>query len=175
MSCSWPRALPSWAYVWGRYLSGLLVSLGLALLLLAAILGIGWVQHLTIADYPAPELGTVLILWGGLVVPATVLVGSLSFALGTAIPAPVHAGQDRDPGRMVYWGRGPLPPLKAAPPAWYVAWDPTGRAAAQGASSTYQATFDTLSQATTNAAQLQHLINAVENKAPDVSAWSRRT
>src|SRR5256884_3560350 len=34
-------ALPTWAYVWGRYLAGLVMSLGLALLLLASILGMG--------------------------------------------------------------------------------------------------------------------------------------
>src|SRR5260221_7399011 len=35
-------ALPTWAYVWGRYLAGLVMSLGLALLLLTSILGMGW-------------------------------------------------------------------------------------------------------------------------------------
>jgi ABC-type transport system involved in multi-copper enzyme maturation permease subunit len=161
--------LPGWAYVWGRYLSGLLVSLGLALLFLAAILGIGWVQHLTIADYPAPELGTILLLWGGLVVPAAVLVGSLSFALGTAFPRRSTLVKIVI---LVAWFIGSRPsPSQRSLPAWYVAWDPTGRATAQAASSMYQATFDTLSQAATNAAQLQHLINAVENKVPDVSAW----
>jgi ABC-type transport system involved in multi-copper enzyme maturation permease subunit len=40
-------AVPSWAYVWGRYLTGLLMSLGLAVLLLAAILAYG--------SAPAPD------------------------------------------------------------------------------------------------------------------------
>src|SRR5207244_2288730 len=34
-------ALPTWAYVWGRYLMGLVMSLALALLFLVAILGMG--------------------------------------------------------------------------------------------------------------------------------------
>src|ERR1051326_3246196 len=38
-------ALPTRAYVWGRYLMGLLVSLGLALLMLAAILFMGLLLH----------------------------------------------------------------------------------------------------------------------------------
>src|SRR5258708_3689039 len=38
-------ALPTWAYVWGRYLIGLLMSLRLPLLLLAAILGMGALLH----------------------------------------------------------------------------------------------------------------------------------
>jgi ABC-type transport system involved in multi-copper enzyme maturation permease subunit len=72
--------LPSWAYVWGRYLVGLLMSLGLAMLMLAAILGTGTIFHLTITDYPAPDIGNVLILWVGMVVSATILLSSVSFA-----------------------------------------------------------------------------------------------
>src|SRR5260221_14526175 len=77
---------PSWAYVWGRYLAGLVMSLGLALLLLASILGMGWLLHLTVTDYPAPEIGTVLLLWVGMVVSATILVSSFGFALSTLLP-----------------------------------------------------------------------------------------
>src|SRR5215469_590536 len=67
-------ALPSRAYVWGRYLMGLLMSLGLAVLLLLAILGMGLLLHLTVTDYPAPVVGNVVLLWIGMVVPATILV-----------------------------------------------------------------------------------------------------
>lgn len=79
-------ALPSRAYVWGRYLLGLLMSLGLTLLMLAAILGMGLLLHLTIPDYPMPEMGNLLLLWVGMVVPTTILLSSTSFALGTLFP-----------------------------------------------------------------------------------------
>jgi ABC-type transport system involved in multi-copper enzyme maturation permease subunit len=79
-------ALPSRAYVWGRYLMGLLMSLGLALLQLFSILLMGLLLHLTITDYPAPELGNLLLLWVGMVVSATILLSSVSFALGTLFP-----------------------------------------------------------------------------------------
>src|SRR5712671_2583168 len=59
-------ALPSWAYVWGRYLAGLVMSLGLALLLLVSILGMGLLLHLTDPAYPLPQIGTVLLLWVGM-------------------------------------------------------------------------------------------------------------
>lgn len=59
-------ALPIWAYVWGRYLAGLVMSLALALLLLASILGMGGFLHLTVADYPLPQIGAVLLLWVGM-------------------------------------------------------------------------------------------------------------
>src|SRR5258706_15082371 len=79
-------ALPTWAYVWGRYLAGLVMSLGLALLLLTSILGMGWLLHLTITDYPLPEIGNLMVIWIGMIASATVLVSSLSFAPGTLLP-----------------------------------------------------------------------------------------
>jgi len=79
-------ALPTWAYVWGRYLICLLMSLGLALLLLAAILGMGGLLHLTSSEYPLPPTGAVLLLWVGMVVTATVLVSSFGFAFSTLLP-----------------------------------------------------------------------------------------
>jgi ABC-type transport system involved in multi-copper enzyme maturation permease subunit len=168
--------LSKWAYVWGRYLIGLLISLGLTLLLMATLLGMGEFSHLTVADYPAPDIGTVLLLWGGLVMPATVLVSSLSFALGTLIPR--HATQVKV-CIMVAWIVGAvfLPDLVNSPaahtrlPTWYVNWDPTGRATAIGTFTYYDATYDRFSKMATNSAQLQHLILSVENKVPDISAW----
>src|SRR5205807_9692222 len=72
-------ALPTWAYVWGRYLIGLLLSLGLSLLLLAAILGMGLFLHLTITDYPLPEIGNLMVICVGMFASAAALVSSLSF------------------------------------------------------------------------------------------------
>ncbi|GHO46075.1 ABC transporter permease subunit [Ktedonospora formicarum] len=79
-------ALPTWAYAWGRYLAGLIISLGLAILLLLSILGMGWLLHLTVTNYPAPEFGTVLILWTGMVLSAVILVCNFGFALSTLLP-----------------------------------------------------------------------------------------
>jgi ABC-type transport system involved in multi-copper enzyme maturation permease subunit len=168
--------LPGWAYVWGRYLSGLLVSLGLATLLLAATLGMGAVLHLTITDYPAPVPGTVLLLWVGMVVPTTVLVSSFSFALGTVFPQ--HTTLIKI-SIMLAWigGAVVLPDLLSRPalhnslPAWYVNWDPTGRATAIGMVSQYETPFNMLSKAATSSAQMQGILDNLENKAPDVSAW----
>src|SRR5262245_22707988 len=53
--------LPSWAYVWGRYLARLLISLALAFVMLVALLLMNLILHLTLADYPAPALGVVLL------------------------------------------------------------------------------------------------------------------
>src|SRR5258708_19687321 len=50
------------------------------------MVGRGTLYYITSPAYPAPDVGNVLILWGGMVVPATVLLSSVSFALGTLLP-----------------------------------------------------------------------------------------
>jgi ABC-type transport system involved in multi-copper enzyme maturation permease subunit len=169
-------ALPSWAYVWGRYLSVLLMSLGLALVLLAAylVLGVGW--HLIVPAYPLPEIGSVALLWVGIVVPATVLLSSLSFALGTVFPRQATLVKV-----VVLLGWfvsvlmlptvANLQASQTPPPAWYVAWDPTSAASAFATSQQYSSAWRTLGQSATSAAQLRHIFLTVENMVPNVSAW----
>jgi ABC-type transport system involved in multi-copper enzyme maturation permease subunit len=163
-------ALPTWAYVWGRYLAGLVMSLGLALLLLASILGMGWLLHLTVTDYPAPEIGNVLLLWFGMAVSATILVSSFGFALSTLLPLLSTLVKVVI---MVAWIVGALViPLGlgggATPPAWYVNWDPTSGITALGLLPGYAIT---LGPAITNEAQFQQFILSVENKMPDLAGW----
>jgi len=166
--------LPTWAYVWGRYLVGLMMSLGLALLLLADILGMGLLLHLTVPAYPLPPVGAVLLLWVGMVVPAVVLVSSLSFALGTLLPRQTNVVKI---AILVAWivGAVVIPPSGSgdAPnlPAWYVNWDPTSAATGHEMVVTYQTAFQNQVQAATNATQVQQILIAVENKIPDLAGW----
>ena len=163
-------ALPTWAYVWGRYLICLLMSLGLALLLLAAILGMGGLLHLTSSEYPLPPTGAVLLLWVGMVVTATVLVSSLGFALGTLLP------RQSNPVKIVIllgWIVGavilPTAYNNTTPPAWYVNWDPTSAVTARGMLPQYS--FGNLIQTATSEAQFQNAFLAIENKMPDIAGW----
>jgi ABC-type transport system involved in multi-copper enzyme maturation permease subunit len=161
-------ALPTWAYVWGRYLIGLLISLGLALLMLASILGMGWLLHLTVTAYPAPEIGNLMILWVGMGLPATVLVSSLSFALGTLL---LRQATLVKLVILVAWIMGgvvlPRGFNHTTPPAWFVNWDPTSAMTALGMLPQYSLDL----RAVTSAAQLQQLLLTVENKVPDISGW----
>jgi ABC-type transport system involved in multi-copper enzyme maturation permease subunit len=162
-------ALPSWAYVWGRYLAGLLMSLGLALLLLASILGMGWLLHLTVTDYPAPEIGTVLLLWVGMAVSATILVSSLGFALSTLLP---RLSTLVKVVIMVAWIVGglviPLGLGGTTPPTWYINWDPTSGITALGLLPAYSINPG---PSITSEAQFQQFILTVENKMPDLAGW----
>ncbi|BCL84593.1 hypothetical protein ccbrp13_70580 [Ktedonobacteria bacterium brp13] len=162
-------ALPTWAYVWGRYLAGLVMSLGLALLLLASILGMGWLLHLTTTDYPAPEIGAVLLLWVGMVLSATILVSSFGFALSTLLP---RLSTLVKVVIMVAWIVGglviPLGLGGTTPPAWYVNWDPTSGITALGLLPVYAIH---LGPTITSEAQFQQFILSVENKMPDLAGW----
>jgi ABC-type transport system involved in multi-copper enzyme maturation permease subunit len=166
-------ALPSRAYVWGRYLLGLLMSLGLALLLLAAILGMGLLLHFTIPDYPIPEMGNLLLLWVGIVVPATVLLSSASFALGTLFPRQSTLVKI---GILLVWFIGTLILPSGlgdqnAPPAWYSAWDPTSAATARGMLIKYSAAFQQYTVHPTSEAQLQQALLTIENRLYDLGTW----
>ena len=169
-------ALPSWAYVWGRYLVGLVMSLGLALLMLAAILGLGLGWHLITPAYPLPAIGGVLLLWVGMVVSATVLLSSLSFALGTVFPRQANLVKivillGWFVGALILPAIGGLPSDRSTPPAWYVAWDPTSAATSFGTTPQYFSAFQNLIATATSTAQAQQIFITVENTVPNVSAW----
>jgi ABC-type transport system involved in multi-copper enzyme maturation permease subunit len=167
-------ALPSRAYVWGRYLMGLLMSLGLAFLILLAILGMGLLLHLTVTNYPAPEVGNVLLLWIGMVVPATILISSLSFSLGTMFPRQSTLVKI---AVLLLWFIVALviPPSgggdTTTPPAWYSAWDPTSAATAQGMLAQYRPDLQNQFQTATSASQMQHILLTVENTLPSIGSW----
>jgi hypothetical protein len=169
-------ALPTWAYVWGRYLIGLLLSLGLALLLLAAILGMGLFLHLTITDYPLPQTGTLLVIWVGMIASATVLVSSLSFALGTLLPRLVtlvkivillgwFVGVEI---LSIVFGNASHD-ANFSLPAWYINWDPTSTGLALGLFNKYMTDFSNLKA--TSTAQTQHILLTVENSLIDIGGW----
>jgi ABC-type transport system involved in multi-copper enzyme maturation permease subunit len=164
--------LPNWAYVWGRYLAGLLMGLGLAVVMLAAILGEGVFLHFTLPSYPVPDIGNVLILWGAMVVSATILLSSVSFALGTQFPRQSLLSKI---GIVLAWfivnfilpGEIGVTP----PPAWYSAWDPTASATAFAVVSQYAAEFQHQTAHLTSAAQAQQLMLSLENTMPDLAEW----
>ena len=164
-------SVPTWAYVWGRYLAVLGTSLGLALLLLLALIAMGEILHLAIADYPAPVIGGTLLLWVGMVVPATVLVGGVGFALSTLAP---RFSVLVKVVILVGWIVGALViPISTGwrarnAPSWYVDWDPTSAITAIGLHATYALN---LGPSITSDASLQQYLISVENKIPTTTGW----
>ncbi len=171
-------ALPTRAYVWGRYLTGLLTSLGLALLILAGILSMYLLLHLAVPTDPPPQIGAVLLCWVGMIVPATILLSSASFALGTLLPRQATLVKVV---LLVAWFIGVvlLPPLLVparpgpilAPPAWYSAWDPTSAATVTALLVPYDPTLQSQLSSATSVAQAQHILLTVENALPAIGSW----
>ncbi|HEX4204178.1 MAG TPA: hypothetical protein VHZ51_08285 [Ktedonobacteraceae bacterium] len=130
-------------------------------------------MHLTIPAYPLPPTGAVLVLWIGMVAPATVLISSFSFALGTLLPrwSPLIKI-----GIAVAWIVGALIlpsgfSQSSPPPAWYVNWDPTSVVTAQGLLSQYIADFGNQAHTATSSTQFQQILLTIENKVPDLAGW----
>src|SRR5260370_42376661 len=100
--------------------------------MVVALLGMGWLLHLTVTDYPVPEIGNLMVIWIGMIASARVLVSSLSFALGTLLPRLTTLVKIVI---LIAWFVGPeLIPIvlgnashaaNSTPPAWYINWDPT--------------------------------------------------
>jgi hypothetical protein len=168
-------AIPSWAYVWGRFLMVLLLGLGLAVELLAAILVMGLALHLSVGghDYPAPHVGPVLAFWAALALPAVVLVGSASFVLGTLLPRRAALVKI---GVMIGWfvwtvivnGRAFWHQL----PTWYVNWEPSGAFL----SDAYDRVFAGMVAAdsrgpTPSQALLQGIFDSTRYQLPDFWSW----
>jgi ABC-type transport system involved in multi-copper enzyme maturation permease subunit len=165
-------AVPTWAYVLGRYLAVLATSLGLALLLLLALIAVGEAVHLTIADYPPPVIGGELLLWVGMVVPATVLVGGVGFALSTLAP---RFSMLIKLVVVLGWIVGALViPLsmvgsRTKPSSWYIDWDPTSAITAKGLLAAYDP--GNPGPSITSDAAFQQLLLSVENKIPTTAGW----
>ncbi len=166
-------ALSSRAYIWGRYLMGLLVSLGLALLLLVAILGMYLLLHLTVSTDPPPQTGAVLLLWVGIIVPASIVVSSVSFALGTLLP---RLSTLVKIVILLAWFIGvvflaSIIDHSEAPAAWYSAWDPTSAATVSGLLVPYEPDLLSQLRTATSVEQAQHMLLTVENSLPDLGSW----
>jgi ABC-type transport system involved in multi-copper enzyme maturation permease subunit len=79
--------LPTWAYVFGRYMAGILLCLGLAVLLLLAICMTAVAQHvLQPSIHPWVDLPGTVVVWAIFALPPIIVLGSFSFALGTLLP-----------------------------------------------------------------------------------------
>jgi hypothetical protein len=89
-------AVPSWAFIWGRYLARMLIALGMAVVYLLAIMAMAVELHLAqpvaSAEVGGPYVNPVLdvpgaiAIWAVIVLPPVILLGSVSFALGILLP-----------------------------------------------------------------------------------------
>lgn len=90
-------AVPTWAYIWGRYLAGAMVSMSLSGIFVAGALFYGWIKAVSdthsqasfVAQYLASSGMTALLLWVCILLPRVFLFSGLIFALTTLLPRAV--------------------------------------------------------------------------------------
>jgi hypothetical protein len=165
-------AVSTRAYVWGRYMAALLVALGMAVLMLLSILLTGFALSLG-GDYPPPNIIATLALWATVVVPTTVLITGLSFALGTLLPKfsnPIKVLV------LIAWFLSMYLALLPLAPDWYLDFDPTGRVMSRELESHYRPESGPdwnlqFPQDRAALEQVQQSVRRVEQKMPDLLPW----
>lgn len=168
-------SLPTWAYVLGRYLIVLGLSLGLGVELLGAILVMGLALHLFVGgpEYALPQAGPVLALWAALALPTIVLISSVTFMLGTLLPQYATLVKI---GSMLGWFIWAMilnaQVFWSQAPAWYINWEPSGAFLAQY----YDASFTDQVRAagagpTRSQTLLQHIFDTVQYQLPSFGSW----
>jgi hypothetical protein len=109
-----------------------------------------------------------------MILSATILVSSLSFALGTLLP---HLTTLIKIVIALAWFIGTMIlstvslfslSSNTPPPAWYVNWDPTSAITAAGVRSQYAFPMGSLAS---GAAQFQHDLLTIENAFPNNVTW----
>jgi len=78
--------ISSATYVWGRFLAAMAATLTAAVVMVLAATAANLVIHISTGTYPEPALGSLIISWSVLVLPAAVLLGAVSFAGATLFP-----------------------------------------------------------------------------------------
>jgi ABC-type transport system involved in multi-copper enzyme maturation permease subunit len=79
-------SIPTWAYIWGRYLAGLSICLALVVLVLPLVLAMDFTFYTFLPHtVPVPNVGEIVALWGITALPV-MLVSGLSFFLCTLLP-----------------------------------------------------------------------------------------
>lgn len=162
-------ALPSWAYLWGRYLSSLLLSLGLACAMLLGILLAAVGMHQFQPNLVlAPDLPGIILLWAALFLPPVLILSGLSFGLGTLWP---RLSLLIKIALLLLWFLDrPIIGRLSTDNAWAV-WDPTSQSVA--ATPSIGTVTGQLAQQTQHMSTPVFLVQlrALESQLPEMNTW----
>lgn len=161
-------ATPGWAFVVGRYLAGLLVILGLAVILLCSLLATGLGLHLWDGQPPAP-FGPALILWAIIMLPAIGLFSGFSAAL--AAWQPHRAGLLKALLLLLWFMSSLFLKLPAYSTPWYTVWDPTATLVSQALDREYRDAYFSATRFVLKNEVVQQEARRLEQKMPDLWPW----
>ena len=158
----------TWAYVLGRYVTGLIISVGFALVLLVALLLASFGLVATGAVQPNLNLSVALQLWALLVLPATVFIGSLSFAFGTLFPRLTNMIKL---AVLIGWIFMALDLDPRGVNTWRTYWNPTGAGIAKVVVPHMVQRYQQAVQQTTDSTQHARIALDVQQHMPDLTPW----
>jgi ABC-type transport system involved in multi-copper enzyme maturation permease subunit len=162
--------IPTWAFVWGRFVATFIVSLALAFVLLVAVALMSENFYLTQPGYPAPNFIALGIVWTLIVLPATVLLNGISFALGTisprlAVPMKLAALI----GWIVLFIQGDFIKDRLGQWLWY--WNPTSAGVLQVLLPQFIQNLLNSFKGTPTNAQLEQLAFQLQQQLPNLTPW----
>lgn len=162
-------AVPSWAYVWARYLSSLLISLGLACVMLLGIIAAALGMRQFQPDVVLPlDLPGIILLWAALFLPPVLILSGISFGLGTLWPR--LSLLIKLAVLLLWFLDRPIISKLSSGDALDV-WDPTSQAVA--ATPSTGVVINHLAQQTQHMSTSLFLVqfHALEQQLPDMSTW----
>ena len=169
--------VPTGAYFWGRYAACVFLSLGLAVVLLVALLLMGLILHQTQADYPLPQFEAIVLIWAVALAPTTIFISNVSFALGTLLHRRSNLATL---GMILSWFvcTVVLPVIPAAGsgtvPSWYLHWEPTNIGMAALLQAPYSQRSSVILTNATIGGSDSSILSAfanLEQQMPDLGPW----
>lgn len=164
-------AISSWAYVGGRYLAMLIVCLTIAIVTLASLLVMSLILTASSDTRPA-NLFAIISVWFVSVVPATILIGSLSFSLSTLFPRYSNILKVVVLAAWVVCAVILVPTLTGnASWPWYTYWNPAATGMSKVIDGQYQLQFYQLTGSVRSNAEALRLVRYLEQITPDLWPW----
>jgi ABC-2 family transporter protein len=174
--------IPTWTYIWGRYLAGLSIGLLMSLVLLVSVSLIGFAMHAGLPlhqfqsvpgyhelGYPAPDLGVIVSIWAVFVLPTIILLTAVSFVIGTLLPK--HGNAVRILlclGWIAYmFFESNVFTLNSAAANWDLSTGAVQNVLVKQAQTLYHASVNS----DISLVQRVHIVRAIEQKTPDMLPW----
>lgn len=179
-------SISSWAYLCGRYLAVCLFAVALSFLMLSGIAGGAFLYAL-----PVPNPLILFELWGVIILPATLLLASLSFALGVWLPKHSNIVKVLVVTLWIALGivmqsqqafnvigatpNGNIPIIDPKSPSQLAIWEPTSILLSKVVESNYFSQFYNQPGVQLNqpvdAARATQALRAVEQTPPELANW----
>lgn len=158
----------TWIHIFGRFLASLIVCFGLALLMLIAILVVGFITML-VQGYPRISIVTTTTVWAVTVLPAIVVVNSVIFTLCSLFP--YNSNWIKGFILFAWLSLSLVTTFYQKDLPWYALLDPSSTALAKTIDKDYLDEYYRNVRNTTNNKQDTEIIRSLEQRIPNLQPW----